>query len=125
MDLVIKSKNNFSRQIIEVLSIFNPLKKLSDKEKDLLAVIMDEFHMNDNVSEQDIPAIVFSSSNRGSIAKMAGITKNNMYVYICKFHKLKILDKNNNLLPFLRSIKYKNTVVNIKILIDDQETEGL
>jgi hypothetical protein len=101
---ITSTKEKFFQQLIELLSNFVPIKKLSKRQKDVLAEILYQNYRFKDHNENERRILVFSKDIRREMSKKIGISNDNLYTQLNFLRRAGVLDKDNRLPKFLSYI---------------------
>lgn len=101
------TKEEYFQYLLEILSSFNPIKLLSNKEKDLLVILLVENDNYKNLSPIDKSIIILSENKRSSICDKLGCDRQVLSNLLLSLKKKGILLKDGFLAESLNLYYYE------------------
>jgi DNA-binding MarR family transcriptional regulator len=113
------SKKDYFRM---VLTLLNPILKLTDREIQLVAILVALQYNNRNLDEEVLSTMMFSTKVRKLICERLGMTDANLSTHMNSLRKKGVILKENKLSPALRKAfpeKKDGIVINYTVTVND------
>jgi len=102
------NEDKFFRQFLELIRSIPPVSKLRPKELDVLAEIMFQNDKYSDLEDNIRRKMVFDTKTRKEMMLKVGITADSFNNNLSILRKHKLLTKENTLVPFLDTVRYKD-----------------
>jgi len=121
MKIPLKVKSNvFFRVLLDVIDKFPPIKGLMKREMDVLAELMYQNYLNQNITDfNKRQVILFSTDSRNIMIERLNMSAGSFNDYLSRLRKKKVITKDNKLMQFLNIIPDGKYEFNIKFDIND------